>query len=302
MYTFSQKVKSELLKINTTRKNSIIELTILLLLNGKFINMLSDDHSNIVVTTENKIIASRLFTLISNSFKIYSNISVSGKNGKYKYKLCVMPSDGSLRILQSIKYSVDSLDYTLFKTFDDYKSLIRACFLSNGYINSPEKSYHLEFILPNIALCKQLEYSLSEFGIKFTSTQKNNNTLIYIKDSESISNLLNIIGAHNNLFAFENTRLLKGMRNNINRKVNFETANLARVVNASLIQIKNIKFIRDTVGLDRLEPQLKEVAILRLNNENASLKELGEMCNPKISKSGINHRLRKINEFAEDLY
>lgn len=297
--SFSQKVKYEISNIIISRQNALIEMSSLIILNGKIINLISDDHSNIVVSTENKLIATKLFTLIYNSFRIYPNISVQIGQKKPKYLLCITPSQGSLRIIQAMKYSIDFIDKRLFKNIDDHRAFIRSCFLSNGTINDPNKSYHLEFFINNGQLANQLANSIDRFNIKLNITKRGTTSIIYLKDSESIVKLLNIIGAHKSLFEYENIRLLKEVRNNINRKVNFETANLGRTATASSNQIKSIKIIESTIGLDALDEPLYEVASLRLKYPNASLKELGDYCNPPLGKSGINHRLKKLIEIAE---
>lgn len=125
--------------------------------------------------------------------------------------------------------------------------------------------------------------------------------MVYIKEGSDIVDILNVMEAHVALMNLENVRILKEMRNTVNRKVNCETANLKKTVSAAVKQIEDIEFIRDTVGLSVLSDTLEEIARLRLENPDSSLKELGEMLNPVVGKSGINHRLRKICEIADDL-
>ena len=125
--------------------------------------------------------------------------------------------------------------------------------------------------------------------------------MVYLKEGDQVVDLLNIIGAHSALLNLENIRIYKQMRNDVNRIVNCETANLGKIVNASVRQIENIKYIENTVGLGHLPLNLREVAQLRLKNRDASLKELGKMLNPPIGKSGVNHRFRKIEEIANSL-
>jgi len=131
--------------------------------------------------------------------------------------------------------------------------------------------------------------------------ERKDNYVVYLKEGEQVVDLLNIMGAHTALLKFENTRIYKEMRNNVNRIVNCETANLTKTINASVKQIENIEYIRDTAGLDSLPQNLREIAELRLNYREASLKELGQMLTPPLGKSGINHRLRKIEQVAEDI-
>ena len=128
-----------------------------------------------------------------------------------------------------------------------------------------------------------------------------NSFIIYIKEGEQIVDLLNIVGAHTSLLELENIRIMKEMRNNVNRLVNCETANLSKTVNAAVRQVESIKLIQNSIGLQRLPKNLQEVAELRLSYPDESLKELGEMLDPPVGKSGINHRLRKIEKIAEEI-
>ena len=142
---------------------------------------------------------------------------------------------------------------------------------------------------------------INKLGFNCKVVSRKNNFVVYLKESEQISDLLSIIGAHNALLSLQNTKIVKAMRNNVNRIVNCETANLSKTVNASVRQIENIKLIQDTIGISSLPENLQEIARIRLECEDMTLKELGEMLEPPIGKSGVNHRLRKIEEIANDL-
>jgi DNA-binding protein WhiA len=138
-------------------------------------------------------------------------------------------------------------------------------------------------------------------GFNCKIVARKNNYVVYLKESEQISDLLSIIGGHNALLSLQNTKIVKEMRNNVNRIVNCETANLTKTVNASVRQVENIKLIEETIGIKSLPENLQEIARLRIACEDMTLKELGEMLNPPIGKSGVNHRLRKIEEIANNL-
>ena len=142
---------------------------------------------------------------------------------------------------------------------------------------------------------------INSFGLNSKVIQRKNSFIIYIKEGEQIVDLLNIVGAHTSLLELENIRIMKEMRNNVNRLVNCETANLSKTVNAAVRQVESIKLIQSTIGLKRLPKNLQEVAELRLSYPDESLKELGEMLDPPVGKSGINHRLRKIEKIAEEI-
>ena len=153
----------------------------------------------------------------------------------------------------------------------------------------------------NLEYAKELSALINTFGLTSKVIQRKNSFIIYLKEGEQIVDLLNIIGAHNSLLQLENIRIMKEMRNNVNRLVNCETANLSKTVNAAVRQVESIKLIQREIGLSRLPQNLREIAELRLNNPDVSLKELGEMLNPPIGKSGVNHRLRRIEKIAGEL-
>lgn len=179
------------------------------------------------------------------------------------------------------------------------RAYIRGCFLATGSISDPDSSYHLEITLPSRLLAEEFIYYISEFGIKPRYITRKGHFLVYLKEGQEIVDFLNIVGAHNALMQLENIRIVKDMRNQVNRIVNCETANLEKTVNASCRQVENIRYIEKILGLESLPDGLCEIARLRLENPDVSLSELGKMLNPPLSKSGVNHRLRKIDKIAE---
>ncbi|MDR1913715.1 MAG: DNA-binding protein WhiA [Clostridiales bacterium] len=181
------------------------------------------------------------------------------------------------------------------------RAYIRGAFIESGSLNAPEKAYHLEFINPNREYVDILVYAIEFFDIRAKVTERKGHWVVYFKEGEHVVDLLNIMGAHNSLLNFENARIVKNMRNNVNRIVNCETANLSKTVTASIKQINDIKTIARITGLGYLSTQLKEVALIRLKYEEATLKEIGVMLSPPVGKSGVNHRLRKISGIAENL-
>jgi len=180
------------------------------------------------------------------------------------------------------------------------RELVRQCFQEGGTVTNPIKSYHLAFNLP----CKradELVYTLRMFGLHPKTLAKNNQTVVYLKEADEISDVLKIMGANKSLLEFENKRVEKELRNTLNRQVNCESANINKIVTAAQSQIDAIRFISDEVGLNYLAKQLRDVARLRQEHDTASLTEIGEMLSPPLSKSGVNHRLRKICEIAEEM-
>jgi len=191
-------------------------------------------------------------------------------------------------------------DDNLTRGLDDNRSFVRDCFLYGGVISNPGKTYHVEFTLPEEKI-EPLMQILIEFELNPKKIARKGQTVIYIKDADGISDILNIMGAHKSLIALEELRVEKYTRNNVNRKVNFETANLNKTALAAQSQIDAIKYIEQHKGLGFLSKPLRDVAILRLEEETLSLTEIGELLKPSISKSGVNHRLRKICKIASNI-
>lgn len=181
------------------------------------------------------------------------------------------------------------------------KAFLRGAFLASGSINDPNKSYHMEIVSDDKRLTDCLVDILSDLGISAKSTKRKSSYILYIKEATLIVDLIGVMGAHLSLMAYENVRILKGVRNDLNRRVNCEAANIRKTVSAALSQIEDIKFIETKVGLGQLPESLKKVAQLRLEYPEASLTELGEMIDPPVGKSGINHRLRRISIFAQKI-
>lgn len=189
------------------------------------------------------------------------------------------------------------------KTFapNSKRAFLRDAFLETGSMSNPEKGYHLEFVCEDEAHAAKLIETMRAYEIAAKSVQRKRYTVVYIKESEDIVRLLNVMGAHNCLMNLENLRILKDMRNSINRRVNCETANISKTVSAANKQIEDIEYIRKHYGFDDLSENLREMAKIRLEYPDATLKELGEYLVPPVGKSGVNHRLRKLSELADSI-
>jgi len=181
-----------------------------------------------------------------------------------------------------------------------HKKHVRKCFIDGGTLANPAKSYHLAFTLQKRGADK-LAGILSNFGLSPKTLAKNGQFVVYLKDADEISDVIKIMGASKSLLAFESERVKKDLRNTLNRHVNCETANINKTVTAAQAQIDAIQLITNEAGIKSLSKPLRDVAMLRQAHETASLSEIGEMLTPPISKSGVNHRLRKICEIAEDM-
>lgn len=304
--SFASEIKKELTTIEVGECCVLAELTALIRMNGAI--SLSKEDYTLDVQTENAAIARRIYTLIKSAYTIPIELLVRKKmklkkNNVYivriKEEVGKILSD--LEILQEPFTFIRSISNRFLKKTCCKRSYLRGAFLAGGSINNPEtSSYHLEIFNfykeHNDALCELV----NTFDLRARTLERKNGYIVYIKEAEKITAFLSIIGAHNALFKFEDVRIIRDMRNSVNRLVNCETANLNKTIGAAFRQIENIKLIERTVGIHKLPEKLQEIAVLRVKHQDVSLKELGELLgNEKISKSGINHRLKRIDNFAE---
>lgn len=260
------------------------------------------------VTTESAPAARRIYRLARKVLERQVDIVVRRKlrlrkNNSYMVKIYPRGVEDLQRLglLDEENQILPGLDPALVKRRCDQKAYLRGAFLAGGSINNPEGTYHLEIISNDPTHAEDLCKLLNKFHLGAKVSVRKSWYVVYIKESEHIVEFLALIGAHHALLEFENVRVLKDMRNQVNRLVNCETANLNKTVDAAVRQVENIQLLERTVGLQTLPPNLKEVAELRLKYPDASLKELGEMLVPKVGKSGVNHRLRKLDEWAEQI-
>lgn len=185
---------------------------------------------------------------------------------------------------------------------DDKRAFLRGAFIASGTISDPRKDYHFEIACPDEASAQLIARLLESFGITARMMKGNSDRrVVYFKDSENISLILNVMEANRAMMEFENIHIERELRGAVNRRVNCDTANINKAIAAGARQVADIELIRDTVGFDDLEDGLRAVCIARLDNPDASLSELAELMTPKVGKSGVNHRLRKISNMAEKI-
>ncbi|MCP8970623.1 DNA-binding protein WhiA [Ectobacillus ponti] len=306
--SFASETKKELTNLEIKDCCVKAELSALIRMNGSL--SFSNRHMIVDIQTENAAIARRIYTLLKKSYEVTVELLVRKKmrlkkNNVYIVRLVEKAKEvlEDLRIIEEGFSLLRTISRDLIKKKCCKRSYLRGAFLAGGSVNNPEtSSYHLEvFSLyqeHNDSICELM----NEFDLNSKTLERRKGYITYLKEAEKITEFLNIIGAHNALLRFEDIRIVRDMRNSVNRLVNCETANLNKTIGAALRQIENIKYIDRTVGLDILPAKLREIAELRINYEDVTLKELGEMVSGgAISKSGINHRLRKIDEIAEKL-
>lgn len=178
--------------------------------------------------------------------------------------------------------------------------LIRESFIKKGFINDPNKEYHLEILFKSKKKEEQVKEIISNFGIDIKETKKGSDYMLYLKDGEEISSFLALMGATKAVLKFEEIRVIKDTRNNVNRLVNCETANLNKTINAAVKQIEDIKKLKKNKKFETLPDTLKELANLRLQNPDLTYEELGKMLSKPIGKSGVSHRLEKISQIANE--
>lgn len=308
MMSFASETKKELTAIEDEDCCKQSELAALIRMNGSL--SLSNRQYFLDIQTENAAIARRIYTLIKDLYSLPVELLVRKKMRLKKNNIYIV------RLFRGVKDLLTDLEIleeplTIRHQISDRflakdcckRAYLRGAFLAGGSVNNPEtSSYHLEintiYADHNNEICRLM----NEFQLNAKTHERKNSYITYIKEAEKITEFLIIIGAHQALLKFEDVRIMRDMRNSVNRLVNCETANLNKTIGAAFRQVENIKYIEKTVGLDSLPDKLREVAELRIKHQEVSLKELGELSTTgKISKSGINHRLRKIDEYAEKL-
>lgn len=310
--SFSLKVKNEVCRTSEISKDEVAaQLSAIMKASGT-LGFGFNRAVTFKIVTENPSIARWVFRVLKDYFEIHSKLLVKKSNSlkKNNIYMVLIPEDADVRGLLQYLGIIEKDDYfninygvpkEILKDEECKRAYIRGAFLGGGSISNPEKTYHLEFVTHDEDYANELSKLINSYKLNSKVIQRKNSFVIYVKEGEQIVDLLNIIGAHNALLELENIRIMKEMRNNVNRIVNCETANLSKTVNAAVRQVESINLIQSEIGLDRLPKNLKEVARLRLAYPDESLKELGAMLNPPVGKSGVNHRLRRIEKIADEL-
>lgn len=310
--SFSGEVKEEISKqVATSRHCCIAEIAAIIMLCGEVMTDTAGNYS-LKVHTENLTVARKYFILIKKTFQINAEISVRRNVAIKKsknYFIYVYANDDVRTILKATKIMDDAVNvnaqllpgHLVSQNTCCKRAFIRGAFLSAGSISDPSKTYHFEIVTNSTSRASYIATIMNTFDADAKIVRRKKYYVVYVKEGSRIVDLLNIMEAHIALMNLENVRILKEMRNSINRQVNCETANINKTVVAASKQIDDIIYIRDTIGLSELSEGLEDVARLRIEQPEASLKELGALLNPAIGKSGVNHRLRKISEIADNL-
>ena len=307
--SFSSEIKDEVAKIKVEDYKIILsELAGITPMCG--ILNFKNNKISMEYITENAPVARRIFTFLRRSFGFDVEVkNVRSTQLKKNVFIIYISQDESCRLLlDELKYikgaSVFMIDYAptdLIKTSNEKKAYIRGAFMGSGSITDPKKGYHLEFVSENESNAYFLRDTINEFGLKSKVIMRKEKYIIYIKDSEQISDFLSLIGAYNSVLNYENVRVIKEMRNNVNRIVNCETANLNKTVKSSYDQVEDIKLIEKEIGIENLDEDLKVIAKIRLENRSMSLNDIANSLEPKLSKSTVNYRFKKLRRIANKL-
>lgn len=308
--SFSAVTKNELARVLGQRSCCrLAELAALIKMGGS-VQISSGQRLSLHITTENAAVARKILSLVKSLFGLQTEVLVQRKKRlkkNYVYLVRIPFQQGINDILQRLGMVDgagrlrDIAPRELLRRECCRRAYLRGVFLGGGSVNRPEGNYHLEIITDNRIFAETISNLMNKFNLAAKTSQRKSQNVVYLKESEHIVGFLNIIGAHSALLNFENARIYKDMRNNVNRLVNCETANLNKTVNAAVRQIENIDLIRNTIGLEKIPEPLRETADLRLKYPDACLAELGKLMQSPLGKSGVNHRMRKIEEIAEKI-
>ena len=311
--SFSGNVKDELAgHVNMARHCQIAELAAIFQFCAR-IEQGDNGESALVISAENEVIVKKCFTLLRKTFNIETSAYKNDeKSGMMSEQTAIRITDSELvwNIFRTLKLVGDNdtfygfgepVNPILIKNSCCRRAYLRGTFLCVGSMSDPVKGYHLELVTDNERKAFQIQQIIREFELDAKIIRRKKYFVVYLKEGSNIVDFLNICEAHVSLMQFENERIVKEMRNSINRRVNCETANISKTVNAAAKQISDIGKIRDTIGFSNLPQNLREMALVRLEYPDASLKELGGYLVPPVGKSGVNHRLRKLSEIADEI-
>ena len=310
--SFSAEVKEELSKhIGTSRHCQLAEIAAIIECAG----YLSEDDGKytLYIQADNVLVARKFFTLLKKAFNIGTSILEEipdiKENGRV-YRPVMQDGKDLLSVLGAIKLLdadgnildiQNGVSSMVTRNTCCKRAFLRDSFLCLGSISDPNKGYHLEYVCINEMQARNLQDMIESFDIEAKIVIRKKYYVLYIKEGSGIVDLLNIMEAPVSLMNLENLRIVKEMRNSINRRVNCEVANITKTVNAATKQIEDITYIKDHYGFDNLQTNLREMAEVRLENPEATLVELGRMLDPVVGKSGVNHRLRKLSDLADKL-
>ena len=279
--SFSSDVKEELSRqYGRSRHCQLAELAGMLEMSGRI------QEGVPVLDTDNPLLQEKYGVLMQKAFSVDVTEPLTKTDSE--------------RILSALRLTEDSRRLLVQQTCCK-RAFLRGAFMASGSISDPNKSYHFEIVARTLQQPQLLTELMNSFEADAKIVERKNHYVAYVKEGSQIVDMLNVMEAYVSLMNLENVRILKEMRNTVNRKVNCETANINKTVSAAVKQIEDIRKIQSRMEFDELPESLREMAELRLQYPDATLKELGEYLDPPVGKSGVNHRLRKLSAIAEDL-
>ena len=292
--SFSGDVKRELGKqYSKGRHCQLAELAAILEMVGR----VQEKPCILEITSDNMVVLEKYAVLMRQLFEVDITKPLEGNIvEKILTTLKFFKEDGL-----ALPLDEQRVDGLLVQNVCCKRAFIRGAFLASGSMSDPNKSYHFELVCRTMEQAEQLQQLMNGFETEAKIVERKGHYVVYLKEGSQIVDMLNVMEAYVSLMNLENVRILKEMRNSVNRKVNCETANISKTVNAAVKQLEDIELIRSKLGLDQLPRNLREMALIRLEYPEAALKELGNYLTPPVGKSGVNHRLRKLAEIAEDL-
>ncbi|MDD2619125.1 MAG: DNA-binding protein WhiA [Syntrophomonadaceae bacterium] len=308
--SFSNEVRNELARIIPEKECCIkAELLALMAVNGVTVDI-GEGNTLLRGIAENAATARKMYKLLKEAYQLQVSVRIIKQKRFHKQHIyevnSVLKADRlwiarELNIRSDQEYCNYEDNSHLIRKSCCKRAYLRGIFLSRGFVNRPEVDYHLEIVVNDRWLAAEIQELLDKFALEARGIERKNHLVIYIKESDKIADFLRVVGASKALLDFENVRIIKSMRNDVNRQVNCETANLSKTINASLRQTELIKRLAASNGLETLSPQLRELALARIKYPDYSLKELGAAMNPPLSKSGVAYRMRKLENHIEDL-
>ena len=300
--TFSDDVRHELARvIPGARCCRVAELSAFYELAGF---LLGANNQVLDFNNSSPVVARKILLLLKGLYPELPTQVLVSKSRSRRAQICtvrVLGRNAAGQVYQDFKDQSVLGELDILRKKCCRRAYLRGAFLSNGSITNPERAYHLEISTEQTRLSEKILEVMTSLGLEAGITQRKGSLVVYMKDGGQIVNMLNLMGAHNSLLRFENVRVMKDMRNQVNRLVNCETANVDKTVKAAMDQMEDIQTIASTIGLEELSPKLQEVARVRLENPYASLQEIGELMVPKMSKSGVNYRFAQIREKARQV-
>jgi hypothetical protein len=305
--SFTAEVKEELARIEAKPCCAHAELSALVRVEGT-LHYTGGGRMRLEIATETAPVARKVIKLLRAVFDLTTELtvrrSVLHKSNNYLITVVDQPKlHGALielGILDEDHAPLYSVPEWLVKKDCCAVAYLRGMFLGGGFVADPHGDFHFELTAESEPIANDLVTLMQRFDIGARVTSRRGTYAVYLKGAEPIVTFLALVGAHRALLRTEDVRILKEMRNDVNRLVNAETANIQKTATAAAEQVAAVRTLERQRGLDSLPPALREIAYLRLENPDVSLRELGELAEPPLSKSAVYHRVRRLEELAED--